>query len=682
MSHLRQRMIREESGFTLVELLVVMVILALLAAIAIPAFFNQRDKARDADAKTSVRTAETAMETYATDNDGSYDNADAAALVSIESTLSDAALTATPNAQGDGYTVSVDSTTGNHFDIRRYGAVGRGPAGSPRKVHWADLWDRRQGRLSPGQRLGLAALARSTLVPEGQCFAQACGLPRRPFPRGHMRDRRVTLGDPPWRARDERGFAVPTVLFMLLAVFAVVSVGVVASIQTQGGIVRDQNSKAGLPESESGVSQALLAYNSDRITPNGSPCLVPNGTVLPDGTIQPDPNATIGAQATTDGVWCRGVRDSGGAFTYWVKPGAGTLEIVSVGNVNGVTRRVDVVAQASSGQQVFLNAAVKTQNGIVLDSNAEIHSSSATGGDISLASNAKQCGSSSVGVGHHITPPDTTGYFSDEGCTSGASASSAVQQNLTLPPVNQGDAATNNDNCRITAAITGAQACPTHDYRDLVSGHADKVDWNPTTRQLEIRSGGASEGSTSLHLTGHTYSFCKLTLNSNTALYIDAPAGEKVNIYFDSPEACDKPPGTLPVDSSSHPELGTTQLRLDSNSRITASTGDPASIAIFFVGSSARRTNALLSSNTQAGIPQPCVQNFIVYAPQTALEMNSNSSFCGAMAGQMLHMDSNAHVETGNASKQFQLPWTPPHYVKSRFIECPAASASPPNAGC
>src|SRR5688500_5342847 len=99
-----------EKGFTLVELLVVMLILGLLAAIAIPSFFNQRDKARDADAKSAVRTAQTAMETYATDNGGSYAGADPADLVAIESTLTNVGARLTvPAVAADSYTVQVES---------------------------------------------------------------------------------------------------------------------------------------------------------------------------------------------------------------------------------------------------------------------------------------------------------------------------------------------------------------------------------------------------------------------------------------------------------------------------------------------------------------------------------------------------------------------------------------------
>lgn len=117
---------RGESGFTLVELLVVMLILGLLAAIAIPSFFNQRDKARDADAKSAARTAQTAAETYATDNQGSYAGVDFGKLQTIEQTLSDApnvaeATAATRDAD-KGYVITVTSDTANVFTITRFGA--------------------------------------------------------------------------------------------------------------------------------------------------------------------------------------------------------------------------------------------------------------------------------------------------------------------------------------------------------------------------------------------------------------------------------------------------------------------------------------------------------------------------------------------------------------------------------
>ena len=91
---------RGESGFTLVEVLVVMVIIGLLAAIAIPAFFNQRNKANDASAKEAVRTAQTAIETYATDNGGSYAGATVADLRAVEPTVRPATTVAGTGGTG------------------------------------------------------------------------------------------------------------------------------------------------------------------------------------------------------------------------------------------------------------------------------------------------------------------------------------------------------------------------------------------------------------------------------------------------------------------------------------------------------------------------------------------------------------------------------------------------------
>src|SRR3984893_13019773 len=83
---LRRRLERDEEGFTLIELMVVVLIIAILLAIAIPTFLGARTRAQDRAAQSNIRNALTGEKTFYTDQQyyGAGSGADLTALQGIE----------------------------------------------------------------------------------------------------------------------------------------------------------------------------------------------------------------------------------------------------------------------------------------------------------------------------------------------------------------------------------------------------------------------------------------------------------------------------------------------------------------------------------------------------------------------------------------------------------------------
>ncbi len=421
----------------------------------------------------------------------------------------------------------------------------------------------------------------------------------------------------------EDGIAVPVVLALVGVSSAFVAITLTASVATQRGTVRDQDSKGALSAADAGAN---LAFTRQRYYYSpATPCVWEQGGVLVTGA--------------GSGGWCPtvGPKTIGTAsFSYRVSTPdtSGNIIIVSTGISDGVSRKVAVTSKTVGSANVFSAEGLVGEDSVVISGSPNVQAGVGTNGTVSMTGSGSICGNVRHGVGGGFTTTGTAGQCPGFQVTEG---------NTTLPPpVPPADIATNNSNGRFFGL-------------DSKTGNTT---WNSSTRVLKLT------GSATVTLGGSSpYFICRLWMTGSSKLYM--ASGAKIRVFFDTPEHCGMGNGDDQITQSGSSGIFST----------TYNSGTGFDVPGFYViGSDTITTDVDVSGTADS-------QEFQIYAPRSAVKISGSPDRVGAIAAKSIDISGS-----GTFTADSRIPpidtGVAPSYQRSRYVECSGTATSPPNAGC
>ena len=485
------------------------------------------------------------------------------------------------------------------------------------------------------------------------------------------------------RPGSEAGFALPGVMFLLLGMMAILSVGAVAAINTQRGTVRDTATKSALAIAETGAQHALVAYSRASEVEN-----------LPDQGWCIDGETVIEGEW---GEWCppQDGQLGDGSFQFWVKPtlnnGHIYLEVVSKGtdSAGGMSTdperlvKLEAVAQAGTAyvppagggtptwETVLGDELVSTDKWLVIGNSSKIQGPAGSNGLVDIRQGARICGTVRYGID---TPePDVKKCGSDP-------APEAIPGNVAYPPLTMPEG--------LSIETSATNRFFGEDNHDLSSDYIEQNEpWDHETRTLTL------DGGARFYLQGETpYLLCRLVLAGGAELIMDAPDGKRVDIVFDHPENC--PDLSAPDEykdwyleedwDEDHKE----QLRIHNGSKLKSNGPLPG---FFFLGSQVDEDHEDYIPTAAVMAGGATTHNLVIYGPKTDIDISNGFRYTGGMMGRTLHMEGGSEVLGEFDPATFEIPIdvedeevveevepVPEEpFAPTRFLEC-AASSEPP----